>query len=252
MVSRTIATLLERLKKTYPDALCALRHKNPLELLVATILSAQCTDERVNIVTKPLFAKYRTARDYAEADPKVFADEIRSTGFFQNKTKNILGCTRQLVEKHGGNVPRDLDSLVALPGVGRKTANCVLGNAFGIAVGVVVDTHVGRLSYRLGLSDQSDPVKIEADLMRLIPESDWIMVSHLLIFHGRNRCRARKPDCEGCELSDLCPKRISEGSDKGLAGKSRDEKPAGKAGGLKIKGKTVKRAVRQPRKPVSR
>lgn len=211
MASRPITALLDRLKKTYPDAVCALHHGDPLQLLVATILSAQCTDERVNIVTGPLFKKYRRAEDYADADPAVFADEIRSTGFFQNKTRNILACARQLVEKHGGEVPRDLDSLVALPGVGRKTANCVLGNAFGIASGVVVDTHVGRLSWRLGLSDQTDPVKIEQDLMRLVPKDDWILVSHLLIFHGRNRCRARKPDCTGCEVADLCPRRLEEG-----------------------------------------
>lgn len=249
MASPKIGALLDRLKKTYPEAICALRHENPLELLIATILSAQCTDQRVNIVTGPLFAKYRRAEEYADADPAELANEIRSTGFFHNKSKNILACTRQLVEKHGGEVPRDLDSLVALPGVGRKTANCVLGNAFGIAVGVVVDTHVGRLSYRLGLSDQTDPVKIEQDLMRLIPKSDWIMVSHLLIFHGRNRCRARKPDCAGCELADLCPKRLSEKVDH--------EKPAGGTGGLMAK-KTVKKttgvkkAVMRPRKPASR
>lgn len=250
MASPKIEALLDRLKNTYPDAICALRHENPLELLVATILSAQCTDERVNLVTKPLFEKYRTVRDYAEADPEVFASEIRSTGFFQNKTKNILACARQLLDKHGGKVPRDLDSLVALAGVGRKTANCVLGNAFGIAVGVVVDTHVGRLSWRLGLSEHDDPVKIEQDLMRLVPKEDWILVSHLLIFHGRNRCKARKPDCAGCEVADLCPKRLEDGKPAGAAGGEKSKSPVGKTpAGKKA---VVRKAPTRPRKAGSR
>ncbi len=194
------------LKRTYPGATCALHHDDPLQLLVATILSAQCTDQRVNLVTRELFKKYKTAADYAAADPATFAQEIRSTGFFQNKAKNILGCCQQLVERHGGQVPADLDALVALPGVGRKTANVVLGTAFGIASGIVVDTHVARLTRRLGLSRQTDPEKNEADLMKLVPHEDWIVFSHLLILHGRHRCTARSPDCDGCELSALCPK----------------------------------------------
>ncbi|RCK80092.1 MAG: Endonuclease III [Candidatus Ozemobacter sibiricus] len=198
--------MLAILKRTYPGATCALHFDNPLQLLVATILSAQCTDQRVNQVTRALFKKYKTAADYAAADPAVFAQEIRSTGFFQNKTKSILACCRQLVERHGGQVPADLDALVALPGVGRKTANVVLGTAFGIAAGIVVDTHVTRLAKRLGLSRETAPEKIEADLMALVPRDDWIIFSHLLILHGRARCTARSPDCAGCELGALCPR----------------------------------------------
>ncbi|MFZ2955791.1 MAG: endonuclease III [Candidatus Ozemobacteraceae bacterium] len=201
-----IDELLSRLEKAYPDASCALSHDNPLQLLIATILSAQCTDERVNLVTKNLFKKYRTANDFAQADPEIFAREIHSTGFFQNKTKNVIGCAQKLMEKHGGEVPHDLESLISLPGVGRKTANVVLGNAFGIASGVVVDTHVRRLSGRLGLTLHNDPEKIEYDLQRLVPQSHWILFSHLLILHGRNRCNARKPDCENCEVTEICLK----------------------------------------------
>ena len=193
------------LKKVYPGATCALTHADPLQLLVATILSAQCTDARVNQVTPGLFRKYPTAAAFARADLETLAGEIRSTGFFQNKARSILGCCRQLVDRHGGQVPADLDALVALPGVGRKTANVVLGTAFGMAAGVVVDTHVKRLSGRLGLSIETDPEKIETDLMAIVPREDWIAVSHLLILHGRARCDARKPDCAGCEIGGLCP-----------------------------------------------
>ena len=203
-----LAAMIAALKNSYSGATCALEHVDPLQLLVATILSAQCTDKRVNLVTKDLFKRYRSATDYANADPTAFAREIRSTGFFQNKTKNIIGCCKKLVAEHGGKVPDDLDALVGLPGVGRKTANVVLGAAFGIAVGVVVDTHVKRLSGRLGLSRETDPEKIEAVLMKLIPREDWIVFSNLLILHGRNRCVARSPDCAGCEIASLCPKII--------------------------------------------
>jgi len=200
--------LLEVLFSIYPDPHCALRHESPLQLLVSTILSAQCTDERVNMVTAALFKKYRTAADFARADQTEFESDIRSTGFFRNKAKNIISCAKTLVEKHGGAVPHTLEELVALPGVGRKTANVVLGTAFGIASGVVVDTHVTRLSWRLGLTNATDAEKIEADLMKLIPENRWIAFSHAIILHGRARCSARAPDCAGCELAALCPKRL--------------------------------------------
>lgn len=203
-----MASLLKALFATYPDPGCALEHENPLHLLVATILSAQCTDERVNMVTKSLFKKYRTAADFAKADQAEFENDIRSTGFFRNKAKNIISCANSLVEKHGGIVPRTLEELVALPGVGRKTANVVLGTAFGIASGVVVDTHVTRLSWRLGLTSEKDAGKIEADLMKLVPKEHWIAFSHALILHGRARCSARAPDCPACELAALCPMRL--------------------------------------------
>jgi len=204
--STRIPGILEGLKKAYPDATCALRHGNALELLVATILSAQCTDERVNLVTADLFRTYRSARDYAEAPFEQVANDIRSTGFFNNKAKSLIGMAKGLVERHGGEVPRDMDALRELPGVGRKTANVVLGTAFGIASGVVVDTHVTRLSRRLGLTTETSAEAIEQDLMRLLPREEWIMFSHRLIWHGRKRCMARKPDCEPCELATLCPK----------------------------------------------
>lgn len=200
-----IRPIIRQLKRRYPDATCALEHQNALQLLVATILSAQCTDVRVNMVTKELFKKYRTARDYADADPNTFEQEIKSTGFFRNKTKSILGMARALVERHGGRVPRSMDELVALPGVGRKTANVVLGNAFDINEGVVVDTHVRRIANRLALTKQQDPVKIERDLMQLVPRKDWTIFSHLLIFHGRQICLARTPKCESCPVDKLCP-----------------------------------------------
>ena len=197
--------ILAGLRKTYPDAHCELNFSNPLELLVATILSAQCTDKRVNIVTAELFKKFRTARDYAEAPLAEIEEAIKSTGFFRNKAKNIQACCRKLVERHAGEVPRTMEELHALDGVGRKTANVVLGNAFDINVGVVVDTHVSRLSQRLGLTREKTPEKIEVALMKLVPPADWTLFSHWLIWHGRRRCDARKPDCVGCEIRDLCP-----------------------------------------------
>jgi endonuclease-3 len=200
-------TIVGKLKRYYPDAHCALNHSNALELLIATILSAQCTDERVNIVTTSLFAKYKSANDYAKAELKDLESEIRSTGFFHNKAKALKGTGRKLVEEHGGEVPRDLDALTKLPGVGRKTANVVLGNAFGIACGIVVDTHVKRLAYRLGLTGAKTPEKVELDLQPLISKGDWILISHLLISHGRKICKARKPQCEKCFLEGVCPKK---------------------------------------------
>ena len=197
--------IIRKLKKRFPDAKCSLTHRSPLQLLVATMLSAQCTDVRVNIVTKDLFKRYKTANDYADADPEKLSDIIRSTGFFRNKTKSILGMAQGLVEKHHGKVPRTLDELTQLPGVGRKTANVVLGNAFGIDEGVVVDTHVTRLSNRLKLTTHKDAVKIEQDLIRLIPRSDWTIFPHLMIQHGREICQARKPRCEECPINTLCP-----------------------------------------------
>jgi len=204
-VNDRIRPILRRLKRTYPAATCSLEHVDPLQLLVATILSAQCTDDRVNQVTKTLFRKYRTARDYADADPDVLAEQIKSTGFYRNKTKSIIGMAQALVEKHGGEVPQTMEELVALPGVGRKTANVVLGNAFGIDEGIVVDTHVKRISSRLGLTQHQDPDKIELDLMEVVPRTDWTIFPHLLIRHGRAICRARRPQCESCPLSDICP-----------------------------------------------
>lgn len=200
-----IRPIIGRLKRRYPEARCALDHQDPLELLVATILSAQCTDARVNLVTKSLFAQYRTAQDYANANPEVFEQEIKSTGFFRNKTKSILGMALALAERHGGQVPRTMEELTRLPGVGRKTANVVLGTAFGINEGVVVDTHVSRIANRLKLTNQHDPVKIERDLMKLVPRKDWTDFSHLLIHHGRQICVARKPRCEICPVNQLCP-----------------------------------------------
>jgi endonuclease-3 len=203
-----IRPILARLKRRYPDARCALDHRNPLELLVATILSAQCTDARVNQVTKHLFAQYRTAQDYAQANPEIFEQEITSTGFFRNKTKSILGMAQALVERHGGRVPDTMDELIQLPGVGRKTANVVLGTAFGINAGVVVDTHVTRVANRLKLTTHQHPVKIERDLMAVVPRAEWTNFSHLLIHHGRQICVARKPKCEICPVNDLCPSAI--------------------------------------------
>ena len=197
--------IIRRLKKQYPDAGCSLAHRSPLQLLVATILSAQCTDERVNIVTKTLYRKYKTARDYANADPAVLEEEIRSTGFYRNKTKSIISMAQDLVDKHGGRVPQTMEELTSLRGVGRKTANVVLGNAFGIDEGIVVDTHVKRISNRLGLTRNKDPEKIEQDLTELISRSEWTLWPHLLIHHGRAICQARKPKCEMCAINDLCP-----------------------------------------------
>ena len=197
--------ILTSLQKTYPDAHCELNYSNPLELLVATILSAQCTDKRVNLVTAELFKKYRSAADYAKADPAILEQDIKTTGFFRNKTKNIQACCRKLVEQHGGQVPQSMEELTHLDGVGRKTANVVLGNAFGCQEGIVVDTHVARLSKRLGLSRQKDPEKIERELMRFVPPKLWTLFSHWLIWHGRRRCDARHPDCPNCEVRGLCP-----------------------------------------------
>ena len=197
--------IIARLKKEYPDATCALTHRSALELVVATILSAQCTDARVNMVTPHLFATYRTAADYATADPRVLEKEIQSTGFFRNKTKSIIGMAQALVERHGGEVPQTMEELTALPGVGRKTANVILGTWFRKNEGVVVDTHVQRLTGLLRLSRQTDPVKIEQDLMAIVPREDWTWFSHTLIHHGRGVCIARRPACGECVLNRLCP-----------------------------------------------
>jgi endonuclease-3 len=197
--------IIALLKREYPDATCALQHQNALELVVATILSAQCTDARVNMVTPHLFAKYRTAADYAAADPRVLEKEIQSTGFFRNKTKSIIGMAQALVERHGGEVPQTMEELTALPGVGRKTANVILGTWFRKNEGVVVDTHVHRLTRLLKLVRHDDPVKIEQELMELVPRDDWTWFSHTLIQHGRRVCIARRPKCAECVLNRLCP-----------------------------------------------
>jgi endonuclease-3 len=200
-----VSEIIPRLKREYPDARTELDWRNPLELLVATILSAQTTDVRVNQVTRNLFEKYRTAEDYAAADPTELEKDIRPTGFYRNKARALQGMARALLERHGGEVPRTMAELIALPGVGRKTANVVLGNAFGSDEGIVVDTHVRRVSNRLGLTEERDPGKVERDLLRVVPEENRTIFSHLLIFHGRRRCKARKPDCQGCVLNDVCP-----------------------------------------------
>jgi endonuclease-3 len=197
--------IIARLKREYPDATCALHHSNALELVVATILSAQCTDARVNMVTPHLFAKYRTAAAYAAADPSVLEKEIQSTGFFRNKTKSIIGMAQALVERHGGEVPQTMEELTALPGVGRKTANVILGTWFKKNEGVVVDTHVHRLTKLLGLTRLDDPVKIEQELMQIVQRDDWTWFSHTLILHGRAVCIARRPKCPDCVLNQLCP-----------------------------------------------
>jgi endonuclease III len=197
--------LIHRLKAAHPDARCSLNYSNPLELLVATVLSAQCTDERVNRVTESLFKKYRTASDYAGAPPGELEEAIRSTGFYRNKAKALRGCCAELAAQYDGEVPADLTALVQLPGVGRKTANVILGNAFEMAEGIVVDTHVRRLAGRLGLTQHTDPDKIEQDLLRLVPRVDWIIIGHLLILHGRRICAARAPKCPVCPVKDLCP-----------------------------------------------
>jgi endonuclease-3 len=199
-----VAQLLKIWPKVYPNAHCELDFRNPLQLLVATILSAQSTDKRVNMVTPALFKKYRTAKDYADAPQAEIENPIKSTGFYRNKAKSIRGAMRAIVEKHGGKVPATMEELYALPGVGRKTANVVLGNAFHKNEGIVVDTHVIRLSQRLGLTKHKDPVKIELDLMKLVPRERWTDWSHWLIWHGRRRCFARKPDCGQCEVFGLC------------------------------------------------
>lgn len=201
-----VKKILARLAATYPDAHCELNFSSPLELLIATILSAQCTDKRVNLVTAELFKRYRSAADFANADLATLEQDIKSTGFYRNKAKNIKACCAALVEQHGGEVPRTMAELFELGGVGRKTANVVLGNAFDINVGVVVDTHVTRLANRLGLTQHTDAVKIEQELMRLVPQPQWTLFSHWLIWHGRRRCTARKPDCDNCEIAKLCPR----------------------------------------------
>ncbi len=197
--------IIKRLKKAYPTAHCALNHTTPFELLVATILSAQCTDERVNIVTANLFRKYHGPVDFAEASQEELETDIHSTGFFRNKAKNIRAASQRILDEFGGEVPRTMPEILSLAGVARKTANVVLGNAFGITSGVVVDTHVSRLSQRLGITKQKTPEKIELDLQALVPKKDWVMFSHWLIFHGRQICHARKPKCTECVLADLCP-----------------------------------------------
>ena len=197
--------IIRLLKRAHPDAHCALNHSSAFELLIATILSAQCTDERVNIVTADLFRKYRRPEDYLKVPVVELQQDVRTTGFFRNKTKSIQGACKMLVEEFGSEVPRTMDELLKLPGVARKTANVVLGVAYGIAAGVVVDTHVSRLSQRLRLTKHKDAGKIEADLMELVPRKDWIIFAHLLIFHGRRVCKARRPLCEECVVEKLCP-----------------------------------------------
>jgi endonuclease-3 len=204
-VRERVTELIKAWPKIYPDAHTELNFKNPLELLIATILSAQCTDKRVNMVTPLLFKKYRSAKDYADAPQTELENAIKSTGFYRNKTKSIRGATSTIAKKFGGKVPDSMEKLRELPGVGRKTANVVLGNAFGINEGIVVDTHVIRLSQRLGLTKEKDPEKIEQDLMKLVPKEHWTNWSHWLIWHGRRRCFARKPDCANCEVFRLCP-----------------------------------------------
>jgi endonuclease-3 len=210
-----VARILQGLDKMYPEAVCALRHENAWQLLVATILSAQSTDKRVNEVTPGLFAKYPTIEDFAHVRPEVLGNDIRSTGFFNNKAKSIIGAAKKILSDFGGEVPRTIEELVTVPGAGRKTANVVLGTAFGIPTGVVVDTHVQRISRRLDLTKHSDPVKIEQDLMKIIPSERWILFSHQVIHHGRARCVARKPKCADCLLDPVCyakDKVISSGS----------------------------------------
>jgi endonuclease-3 len=197
--------IVRQLTKLYPDAHCALDYRNPLQLLVATILSAQCTDVRVNMVTPALFARYPDAVAFADANPTELEKIIQSTGFFRNKAKSIIACCKQLVEKHGGQVPATMEELNPLPGVGRKTANVILGSAFGIP-GITVDTHVGRLSRRFGLTTHDDPEKVERELMELLPDKEWTMFSHRMIYHGRQVCFARKPNCEACTLNKICPR----------------------------------------------
>lgn len=199
------AEIIKRLKKAYPDAHCALNHSNPFELLIATILSAQCTDVQVNIVTAILFRKYRRPQDFLSVSQEELEKDIRSTGFFRNKAKNIQAACRRLIDVYGGEIPHSMEEILTLGGVARKTANVVLGNAFGIASGVVVDTHVGRLSQRLGLTKATNAGKIEADLQKLVPKKHWIMFPHWMIFHGRQICQARKPKCTECVLTDICP-----------------------------------------------
>lgn len=202
--TRRVRLILRRLNQDYPDVECALDHKTPWQLLAATILSAQCTDVRVNIVTPDLFATYPTVQDLAVAAQPDVEQLVRTTGFFRNKAKNIIGAAQGIVERYNGQVPRDMDDLLSLPGVARKTANVVLGSGFGIASGVVVDTHVSRISNRLGLTTATDPKKIERDLIDIVPKKRWVLFSHQIIHHGRQVCVARKPKCNACRLDDLC------------------------------------------------
>lgn len=204
-MSNKVKKIIKLLKKQHPEAKCALRHKNALELLISTILSAQCTDQRVNIVTEKLFKKYKNAKDYANANLKEFEKDIYSTGFYRNKAKNIIAACNIIDKKHKGKVPKDFNQLLELPGVARKTANCVMGTAFDIPSGIVVDTHVSRITQKLGLTKNTDPNKIEQDLIKIIPTDNWIMFSHWLIWHGRKVCDARKPRCDICLLNKLCP-----------------------------------------------
>ncbi|HEV8430797.1 MAG TPA: endonuclease III [Pyrinomonadaceae bacterium] len=197
--------IIRRLKRAYPGAKCSLNHSSPFELLIATILSAQCTDERVNLVTADLFRKYTRPEDYLKVAPRELEKDIQSTGFFRNKTKSILGTSKMLTEQYGGEVPHTMEELLELPGVARKTANVVLGNAFGIKAGVVVDTHVTRLSHRLGFTQEKTAEKIEQDLIEIVPKKDWVIFPHLMIYHGRKICKARNPLCEECTIEKQCP-----------------------------------------------
>ena len=218
----------KRLAGRYPDAKCSLDFTNAFELLIATILSAQSTDARVNIVTKSLFRKYPNPSAFAKADLVEMETDVKQTGFFRNKAKAVINCSKAIVEKHGGEVPRTMEELVELPGVGRKTANVVLGNAMGINAGVVVDTHVARVSGRLGLTESADPVAIEQDLMQLIPRDKWTAFSHRVIYHGRQTCEARKPKCEECVVNELCPssQASSEFTPRGDAGSTEQPRKA--------------------------
>ena len=200
-----VSAIIAELRRLYPDAKCSLDFTTPLELLVATQLSAQCTDERVNLVTVDLFKKYRSAEDYAAVSQEELEKDIKSTGFYRNKARNLRGAAQHLITDFGGEVPRTMEELLTLPGVARKTANVVLGNAYGIIVGFVVDTHIGRLARRFGWTTSDDPVKVEQDLMRIIPQQDWLDLSHMLIYHGRAICTARKPSCAACTLAEMCP-----------------------------------------------
>ena len=204
-LKKRVREVIRRLKRVYPDAKCSLNHTNPFELLIATILSAQCTDERVNIVTQDLFRKYRKPEDYLKVAPRELEKDIQSTGFFRNKTKSIQGTSRVLTEEFGGEVPHTMDELLELPGVARKTANVVLGNAFGVKAGVVVDTHVTRLSHRLNFTQEKTAEKIERDLIELVPKKDWVIFPHLMIYHGRKICKARSPLCVECVVEKQCP-----------------------------------------------
>lgn len=239
---RRALEIARRLRRLYPDAECALNFNSPLELLIATILSAQCTDERVNIVTRDLFKRYRTAKDYADAPTAELEAMIRTAGFYRSKAKNIQACCRRLVDEHGGEVPKALEELVQLGGVGRKTANVVLGTAFGIPSGVVVDTHVTRLTNRLGLVRGTDAVKIERKLIELLPQEEWIDFSHRLIWHGRRICQARKPKCEECLLAEVCPQ-------VGVKPAKGKRTPVATASSPKVKNakSSTTRAVRSPR-----